>query len=486
MDVRNAIVALFRSADSTNKDDFVASAFFVADGFIVTARHAQESPARLWARPAADGVVSYEVRERWPHPELDIALLRIDTMPIRAAALALSLDLKPPSVVQMEGFFEGRRESLDGVQILNFDDPCRHYVFGQKQPEGHSGGALCHGDTVWGVPVRHYIDGNIPRGCAIAAHQFWDWLKPLLPVGHPLASVSAAGMSAPEWSQWVSEGRKELATVFKGAVYAKFDDVLARQADGLPEALRKVFGNASAPDLGEQCVESLITLARDCHQWVLDGDVQLSEIDRKALQHGFLAAMGCAARLSIDPAKLVSSGIDPKGKMTPHLEVPAFNAAGAGIALRTRPSGSWKLGQEAGIPVLKDKHVKDVPVETGAGVDTQSALARQAYLTLGEPRHAPDTLSESLCRTIKSRAKSEARDGRARILLLHNPESDAILADLQAWLEETLGVYLMVLRKPEDPSITLFSWDEDDLLARIASFLQLLDQPEWRCERQDS
>ncbi len=290
-----------------------------------------------------------------------------------------------------------------------------------------------------------------------------------------------------EWSRWVADTRADLAADFKRAqVFARFDGVLERQSDGLPGALHEVLVSPTAPGVGELCVESVIELAKACHRLVRDGELALVESERTALREGFLSAMGRAARLSIDPAKLVSSGIDPTGKMTPRLEVPAFNAAGAGIALRTRPPGCWKLGLDAGIPVLKDKHVEDVPVETGAGVDTQSALARLAYLTLGDPKHAPDTLSESLCRTIKGRAKSEARDGRARILLPRNPVPDAILAELQAWLEATLGVYLMVLRKPEDPSTTLFSWDEDDLLARIASFLLLLDQPEWRCERQDS
>jgi len=335
----------------------------------------------------------------------------------------------------------------------------------ERQGGGNAVGALVRPHQ----PMPHTPEGMRREGAA-----------PLVP-----EAVTETPMT--EWSRWVADTRAGLAADFKRAqVFTRFDGVLERQSDGLPYALHEILASPTVPGVGELCVERVIELTKACHRLVRDGELALVESERVALREGFLSAMGRAARLSIDPAKLVSSGIDPTGKMTPRLEVPAFNAAGAGIALRTRPPGCWELGLEAGIPVLKDKHVEDVPVEMGEGVDTRSALARQAYLTLGDPRHAPDTLSESLYRTIKARAKSEARDGRARILLPRNPLPDETLADLQAWLEATLGVYLMVLRKPEDPSATLFSWDEDDLLARIASFLQLLDQPEWRCERRDS
>ena len=167
------------------------------------------------------------------------------------------------------------------------------------------------------------------------------------------------------------------------------------------------------------------------------------------------------------------------------LAVPVFKPAGAGIALRRKPHLCWELGRRAGIPTVQDKHVGEVKVETGDTASARVALALEAYLTVGDPEHVPQVFDDQIYDDIRAWATSETRNGRTRFLLSNNPVPTELLAELQGWLETTLGVYLLVLDRPDDSTGSLYSFDERLLLARIASFLLLLDQPEWRCERQD-
>lgn len=157
-----------------NAADFACSGFFVAPGFIVTAAHVLDRGVDLWARAEAGATTAYQISsEDHKHDHLDVALLRIGTMPDRAICLAPLLDPSLPPDLRLYGYFEGDREAGQAVTVLSFDGGNAHYRISIKQPEGQSGSPLCLGDRVWGMAIRHYTDANIHRGCALACHQFW-------------------------------------------------------------------------------------------------------------------------------------------------------------------------------------------------------------------------------------------------------------------------------------------------------------------------
>ena len=128
-------------------------------------------------------------------------------MPEGATCLSPILDNSLPRELVLHGYFEGASEAGQLVHPLNFDDAHKQYRLDTKQPEGHSGSALCIGERVWGMAIRHYRDPNIHRGCALAVHQFWDWLGPLLP-------ESAKAEPPPQWDECVGLARSRMAQAF--------------------------------------------------------------------------------------------------------------------------------------------------------------------------------------------------------------------------------------------------------------------------------
>jgi len=275
----NALVSIWKSKDSTRADDFVASGFFVADCLVLTAKHVLKISDKLWARPRVGGQASYLMSDAKPHDELDVTLLKIDLMPQGTQALVPLLDDKREQLdVDMLGYFDGRREEVKAVQILNYDQAARHFVFGQKQPQGQSGGALCVGDKVWGMPVRHYVDPNTHRGCAIAIHHFWDWLRQYLPasasntnptsnsmgVGNPARAFSAETSKlqlmlwrylADHWQQISGHPRFQKAEVIEGCakpltIDGVFDAVTTSDCEDVLEGLRSCFDDSNFTRVG--------------------------------------------------------------------------------------------------------------------------------------------------------------------------------------------------------------------------------------------
>ena len=471
--VKDALVSLWRSKESAALADFACSGFFVAPGLILTAAHALEAGGPLWARPKVDGVSSFLITPvPSAHPSLDVVLVRIEAMPEGATCLSPILDNSLPRELVLHGYFEGASEAGQLVHPLNFDDAHKQYRLDTKQPEGHSGSALCIGERVWGMAIRHYRDPNIHRGCALAVHQFWDWLGPLLP-------ESAKAEPPPQWDEWVGLARSRMAQAFRPKVFEKFAPTFSRHASGLPCPLAEVLEDADPAAVGENCVEALIALARQCHDAMLDGTPALTAKERTLARKSFLDAMGSAARLCLDPAQLCAQGIDPRGKLRSILDVSAFTVTGATLAARPAPQDSWDCGDKDGIPSLKDKHTEELAYELGEGDDCKRALAAAAYRSVAGPVRTPETIDHALRRSIRGRAVSEARAGRARMLVIFRQLGQEARAELQTWVSENLGVNLLFFNRPQSDTSDLFLFTEEVLLARVYEFLSQLNQPEW-------
>ena len=51
--------------------------------------------------------------------------------------------------------------------------------------------------------------------------------------------------------------------------------------------------------------------------------------------------------------------------------------------------------------------------------------------------------------------------------------------DLEAWIQQDLGISVLLRRDPEGDRAAYYYCDEADLLASIREFVSLLSQPEW-------
>jgi hypothetical protein len=471
--IQDALVSLWHSQDSMNPDDFACSGFFVAPGRIVTVKHVLKDGADLWARPEAGATTPYRIAATHDaHAELDVALLRIDVMPPRAIDLSPLLTISSPPELRLHGYFEGALEQGQEVKALNFDDINHHWRLDVKQPQGHSGSPLCVGDRVWGITICRYQDPNVIRGCALACHQFWDWLCELLP-------ELGQAKPPPQWDEWVERARAGMAQAFKRPLFDKFAGSFARHDSGLPEALRKALEDKTQSKVGEACVDALIELAKQSHEAILDGSVVLGSKDCKVLRKSFLGAMGSAARLCLDPEQLHAQGIDPNGELASILDVEAFTVAGGALAMRSAPHESWALGDDHGIPSLKDSNTFELPLELGEGEDRKHELAAAAHKSVAGLARTPECFDDAMFRAIRGQAVSQAKEGKARILVFFSKLAPEERKELQAWVSSTLGVNLMLLKKPDGDTSKLYLCEEAVLLARICEFLGQIYQPEW-------
>lgn len=175
----SALVSIWKRRDSSAAEDFLCSGVFVSDTWILTARHAAQTGKSIWISATAGGPNSYPVVERQLHDDLDVALLRVESSPAGSTFLPCNPAVRYERLnrpITLHGFFEGRLEAAQDLEVLRFSEADRHYLTGLKQPCGQSGSPLCSGGCIWAIAVRHYADGNIHRGCVIAVHQFVDWL----------------------------------------------------------------------------------------------------------------------------------------------------------------------------------------------------------------------------------------------------------------------------------------------------------------------
>lgn len=465
--VKDALVSFWSSEVSMELKDFVGSGFFIAPGRVLTAAHVVDDPRPLWLRPEAGAAQAYAVeRSRvCKHGSLDVAIVPLPVMPAGAFSLRPWPGQGHPREIMLNGFFEGRKEEPHPYTVLSFDSVEQHYLLDSKQPEGQSGSAACVGDRVWGITVCHYIDPNTLRGCAIALSQVWDWLVEKVPEIETIAPP-------PDWGEWVGAIRQRLQTCFDAGVFSH----LFKMHDGLPEALAAEIAKTDPATLGERAVEALLKLA----EVAVPRLVERGREERRTARQGMLAAMNLACALCFDPARLppgAARGAEGLGAL---IDVEAGSAASAALATCADRHACWKPGvNRLGVPVLDDERAHVLPFETAEGDDRRKALTLFAHRVALRLQTPPAEIDKATQRDLRAYLRREAKQGRAHLLVLEDELRPEVRRDLEAWIQQDLGISVLMRRDPEGDSAPYYYCDEADLLASIREFVSLLSQPPW-------
>lgn len=465
--VKDALVSFWSSKVSMELKDFVGSGFFIARGRVLTAAHVVDDPRPLWLRPEAGATQAYAVeRSRvCKHGSLDVAIVPLPVMPAGAFSLRPWTGQGHPQEIMLNGFFEGRKEEPHPYTVLSFDSVEQHFLLDSKQPEGQSGSAACVGDRVWGITVCHYIDPNIARGCAIALSQVWDWLVAQVP---GIETITPP----PDWGEWVGAIRQRLQTCFDAGVFSQ----LFTMYDGLPKSLAAEIAKTDPATLGERAVEALLKLA----EAAVPRLVGKGSEERRTARQGMLAAMNLACTLCFDPARLppgAARGAEGLGAL---IDVEAGSAASAALATCADRHACWKPGvNRLGVPVLEDERAHVLPFETAEGDDRRKALTLFAHRVALRLQTPPAEIDKATQRDLRAYLRREAKQGRAHLLVLEDELRPEVRRDLEAWIQQDLGISVLLRRDPEGDSAPYYYCDEADLLASIREFVSLLSQPPW-------
>ncbi len=483
--VKDALVSFWSSKASMERGDFVGSGFFIAPGRVLTAAHVVNDPRPLWLRPEAGATQDYAVErvKVCKHDSLDVAIVPLPVMPAGAFSLRPWTGQGHPQEIMLNGFFEGRKEEPHPYTVLSFDSVEQHFLLDSKQPEGQSGSAACVGDRVWGITVCHYIDPNIARGCAIALSQVWDWLVAQVP---GIETITPP----PDWGEWVGAIRQRLQTCFDAGVFSQ----LFTMYDGLPKSLAAEIAKTDPATVGERAVEALLKLA----EAAVPRLVGKGSEERRTARQGMLAAMNLACALCFDPARLPPGAARGAGGLGALIDVEAGSAASAALATCADRHACWKPGvNRLGVPVLDDERAHVLPLEIAEGDDRKKALALFAHLvTVRSPVRSADivkatprdlraylrseaTIDKATQRDLRAYLRSEAKRGRAHLLVLEDELRPEVRRDLEAWIQQDLGISVLLRRDPEGDRAAYYYCDEADLLASIREFVSLLSQPEW-------
>jgi len=468
--VEDALVSFWSSPDSKDEAHFVGSGFFIAPCKVLTAKHLFKREGGLWLRPER-GTSAITPASVASHPELDAAIATLDVMPEGATVLRPLLDSSFRGEVKLNGYFEGKLEAPHPYTVTTFDSNFRHYLLSPKQPQGHSGSAACVDQRVWGMTIQHYIDPNTLRGCALAIHQLRPWLCEQIPdLGRMLLP--------PSWDEWVASGRAGLTACFDSPV---FPPLLGGPEGGLPDPLSNALATTTASTLGMRCVEALIDVLKRGAERLNDGSATLGRTQRDTARERLREAMGVGARLCLNPEKLPCRALDDGSGLDAIIDFEAINAASAAISTGLNRGKCWEAGvaPSGGRSTLKDKWAHSAGFEMGEGVDRQKELARQFHRILYPASPLPVEVSKATLREIRGELRSEAKEGRARLLVLKGELPDALRQELSDWMQRHLGVSLLLLREPDDDSAPYYLCDEGELLARIHEFVKLINQPEW-------
>jgi hypothetical protein len=479
--VRSALVSLWAHPTSTEERAFLCCGAFVAPCTVLTVRHIFEKHKNVWLRPLAAGPTSMAMQPPAElHPTLDAALVRIESMPPHATWM--TCDSTPqfdtvPNSYKMWGYFEGREHAPLDVSVQAFDalaNPAR-YTLAPKHPAGYSGAGIVRAGRLWAIATEHYVDPNINLGCAIGVHQIWqDWLQPRL-------AVTAATSPQPSSARLAdSEAlRTSIANDLVVALTRVFEHPAVRgftsidiEGNGVPRSILPILSGARSPthrrDTGARLVASVFHLARDLTN---DIDAQLISLPaggKRYLRQRLTEAMGRAARLCLNPARLQAADV-----LDQTLLVSARSERQAMLVARTSPEKSWSIQTGSGLPRVVDRHVLSPTIEFGEGDDARRELARLLYAREHPTNYVPDKLSEPELSELRTWLFSEKTEGRTRCLVMRSSGTAVFGESVRAWLA-AMGVGLIALT--DDQSAELFWIEEEELFGVILAFLQRFEQ----------
>lgn len=466
-----SLVSLWRHATDLSIDHFECSGVFVGNGLVLTVKHVLAAGGALWVRPLADATQAYPVRGvPIAHPELDAALLRIETMPAGARAAVCDPHATFDQVARrltLNGFFEGRSEAAHAIQLLAFDPIERYHLIEGKQPKGHSGSGVAVDGRLWGLTIAHFTDANTHRGCVVTLGQLWPgWLEGYVPDG-PAASAPVTEGQARQ--DVIARLRDLMADAFKAPLWASQKSIVFK--DGLPLDLQRALVRDDA-DLGRRCVVGVSDLARALERAMAARDPDLPPSARRQLRAELFEAMGCAAKLCIDldaaPRAASAAWV---------VDVPAESAEGATLVARPNPEKSWRPAVRDGLPSLHDPHAIGVPIEMGEGEDAQRELIRLAYASVSVTNEVPRDITPEIERRLRGLLHHEADEGRVRFVVLGPRDLGKFSPEVIAWTRR-MGLCLIALKGNDG---CLFLFDEPLLLAKLQAFVRHFeDNPEWK------
>lgn len=481
-----SLVSLWAHPTDTGTQHFLCSGFFVSAGLVLSVKHVLQGRGAdaVWVRARVSEAQAFRIKEVVSiHPDHDAALLRLDTMPMGAKALAIDPHAEPSGgegAYALHGYFEGRYETPSALTIKNFSATDLEYLCEPRHPKGHSGSAVCLGQQAWGMTTAHLTDPTADRGFVLGLHQLWTgWLDAHLPDHRssssplePLPGASPTPVAAlllGDRLQRINKLRACLAHGFSKGFDAQAQTVVPLLDSGLPQEIEHAL-QSDQPDLGKRMVHGLNTLQKRLGQQLKSGELVLAEVDRARLKEALREAMLThATKLCIDPERLPRNG-------TPDFiaHLPVRSRPGAALVGRASPHLSMDVfGAGA-----DDRHGVNYAIESGEGDDLILDLMAQLWRHL-RPAEPQPSKRDDLAFELQRMLFREADNERKRLIVLKCPSDAAHVGRFDAIKDWLLGMHLGVVHYTDEDGGVFGFIAEADLIGAIDSFLERFNNLPW-------
>lgn len=309
-------------------------------------------------------------------------------------------------------------------------------------------------------------------------HTSWESDAPRLiaAIDERLAASPGAGEST--WQEWRQQARRAITRAFADRVFEKFHPFWPEwKTSGLPPTVDQSLSK-SPPSAGRASCESLLLLANEMSCLLREQEVVLTAVDSQRAQQRLKTALGCAARLCLDP--VVRSRLRPAGSDAGkcRLSAPAKEIAGSMLIHREKPEITWALPQAEGGAPLEDDAAIPITVETGDEASTRQKLAQALHASFYPSVKVPAHIDEDTQDRLRGANQVATLLGENRYLVFDGRNESALTSTLEEWISRELGTDILVLLGARS-SPQLFLYDETTLITLIARFLRMLSAPEW-------
>lgn len=326
------------------------------------------------------------------------------------------------------------------------------------------------------------IRGFVARHAHALRHSTWDadCAGLLAAIDQHLAALPGSDTDA-AWNDARARARHGMGRQLDHPVFTRFAEVCGDwPRPGLPQRLEHALA-APPATLGRQTCEALYLCVRQMGEALRDSEVVVSRREGETAQKRLRAAMGCAARLCLDP--LVLRRLRPLGRTASRgrLPAPASEIAGATLPHREEPDKTWTTPQNEGRAPLEDRAAIPVTIETGDDASPRDKLARLMHRHVFPQLDVPALLDEQTCARLRAENVIAALKGEARFFVFAASDESALSDALTQWIVDHLATDVLVLqdRAAGEGLDGLYRYDETTLLTLVAHLLRELAAPEW-------